>query len=80
MRLRVWMVVIASIALCLLWSVLFVDDVTGQGQLTVYQPQGNVHVWKLHADQVVRLLVEIGATVLAAVAVGILTGRKKSGS
>jgi len=79
MRIRIWMVVVAALAVCVVWVGLFVYRAQNNDILTVYDSGGDIRPsWMTGIHQVETLLVEIGATLLAALAVGIWTARRKA--
>jgi FtsZ-interacting cell division protein ZipA len=76
MRIKVWMIVVAAVALCAIWVARFVAN-SRVNDLTVYdEGGGRITTWKVDSTQIVLLLVEIGATVLAALVVGLWTTRQ----
>jgi hypothetical protein len=77
MRIRIWMIVVATVALCVAWVALFVHHAEF-GSNIVAGTNGGIVIWKVDFDQIEALAAEIGATLLAALAVGLWTARRKA--
>jgi hypothetical protein len=76
MRIRIWMIVVATVALCVAWVALLVHHAQYGSNITV--ANGGIVIWKVDLDQIEALAVEIGATLLAALAVGFWTVKRKA--
>jgi len=73
------MIVVAAVAFCVVWISLFVYHAQNNDNFTVYDSSGNRgSSWFIDLHQVETLLVEIGATIVAALALGFWTARRKT--
>lgn len=78
MRLKTWMIVVTAVALCVAWTWFFWEDGVfnlGGPYYMGGDPIG-VAIRVFNAGPHGRLVTEIGATILAALAVGFWTARR----
>jgi hypothetical protein len=78
MRIKIWMIAVASVVLCALWIALFVATANQNDQLLVFRDDGAsvASAWHVNLNQIGRLLTEIGVTALAALTVGFWTAKR----
>jgi len=77
-RLKAWILVVATIGLCAIWIALFIAHGYQSDGLVVFNGDDvGGRVWQVHATQIETLLAELSATIVAALAVGIWTTRKR---
>jgi multisubunit Na+/H+ antiporter MnhB subunit len=78
MRIKVWMIVVAAGVLCLIWTALLLANRVDvyYGQIPTAADLETINAIHAHLRNV--YLLEIGATILAALAVGFWAARKPS--
>ena len=71
------MIVAETVALCATWVAWFIANSRVNDTLTItHEGGGSITIWKFDSAQMVLLFLEIGATVLVAVAIGLWTTRQ----